>query len=101
MPEKRSELLWDALTLAGGAAAAAVATRVVATVWEKVTESETPLERAPGATTRRREILWVLTSGITIALVRLIAQRALARVWRAKTGEYPEHLAETPAPAVS
>jgi hypothetical protein len=97
MLQKRSELMWEALTLAGGAVAAAAATRVVAAVWEKVTDTETPLERTPGATTRRREIVWVVTSGITIALVRLVAQRAIARAWRATTGEYPEQLVDTPA----
>jgi hypothetical protein len=99
--ENRSDLLWKALTLAGGAAIAAIATRLVAMVWRKTTDSETPLEREPGATTRSREIVWVIISGITIALVRLVTRRAMARAWRARTGRYPKQLAEASAPAVS
>jgi hypothetical protein len=99
--KKRSELLWKALTLVGGAAIAAVATRLLAMVWRKATDTETPLEREPGATTRSREIVWVISSGITIALVRLVARRAMARAWRATTGHYPQQLTEAPGTPVS
>ena len=95
MDAKRSDVLWKALTLAGGAAAAAATTRLVGLVWKKVTDTETPLERVPGTTTRSREIVWVIASGMAVALVRLVSRRAFARLWRAKTGQYPEPLVES------
>jgi hypothetical protein len=92
---KRSDLWWKALTLAGGAAAAAATDRLVELVWKKVTDTKPPLDRLPGSTTRRREIVWVLASGIALAMVRLVALRLLARVWRATTGRYPKPLVES------
>jgi hypothetical protein len=96
VPAKRSDLLWKAVTLAGGAAAAAATTRLVGLAWRRATNTETPLDRTPGSTTRGREIAWVVASGIAVALVRLVARRAFARLWRAKTGHYPGPLAEPP-----
>jgi hypothetical protein len=97
MPAQRSELLWKALAIAAVAGAAAGATKVVSLTWKKVTDTEVPLNVAPGVTSRRREIIWVVASGIAVALVRLVARRGLARLWRAKTGEYPRELVESPA----
>jgi len=98
MRPERVNLLWKGLAMVGGALAATVATRLIGIVWAKVTNSDNPLERAPGTTTRRREIVWVVVSGVTIAFVRLVARRALARVWRAKTGQYPEPLVASSPP---
>jgi hypothetical protein len=94
----RSALLWKFGTLIGGALAAAAATRLVDLVWRKVTKAKPPAERAPGSTTRRRELTWVIASGVTVALSRFVVRRAMARVWRAQTGHYPEPLLDAPQP---
>jgi len=96
MPAQRSELLWKVLAIAAVAGAAAGATKLVSLVWRKATDSDVPLNLAPGATSRRREIVWVVASGVAVALVRLVARRGLARIWRAKTGEYPQELLDAP-----
>jgi hypothetical protein len=95
MVAQRSDLLWKALALVAGAAAAAVTTRLVGLVWKKVTGADSPLNLVAGETSRRREIVWVVASGVAVALVRLVARRGLARAWRAKTGRYPSPLVES------
>jgi hypothetical protein len=97
--QPRSMLIWKILAIIGGAAAAAGATRVVGLVWRKITNTDIPLNRVPGATTRGREVIWVIASGLTIAFIRLAARRALARLWRARTGEYPDVLVEASTPS--
>jgi hypothetical protein len=97
MPGERSELLWKATALVAGTTAAVGATRLVGLAWKKVTGAEVPLNLVAGETTRRREIVWVVASGISVAFVRLVARRGVARVWRARTGRYPRALVE-PAP---
>jgi hypothetical protein len=94
MVTQRSDLLWKALALGAGAAAAAGTTRLVGLVWKKVTGAEVPLNLVAGETSRRREIVWVVASGFAVALVRLVARRGLARAWRARTGHYPRPLVE-------
>jgi hypothetical protein len=100
MPAERSELVWKATALAAGTAAALATTRLVGLAWKKVTGSDVPLNMVAGETTRRREIVWVVASGISVAFVRLVARRGLARVWRAETGRYPRPLVESSAGAV-
>ena len=100
MGANRSDLVWKAAAIVAGAAAAAAMTRLVGLVWKKVTGSEVPLNLVAGETTRRREIAWVIASGVAIALVRLVARRGLARLWRAKTGHYPRPLVESRPGAV-
>jgi Protein of unknown function (DUF4235) len=100
MPAQRSDLVWKVAAVVAGAAAAAGTTRLVGLAWKKVTGSEVPLNLVAGETSRRREIAWVVASGIAVALVRLVARRGLARVWRAKTGRYPRPLVESSPGAV-
>ena len=100
MPAQRSELLWKATALAAGTAAAVATTRLVGLAWKKATGAEVPLNLVAGETTRRREIVWVVASGVSVAFVRLVARRGLARVWRAETGRYPEPLVESAAATV-
>jgi hypothetical protein len=95
---RREELLWKVGTLVGGALAAAGATRIVNLVWTKVTKADPPVDRVPGATTRRREVTWVLASGAAVAFARFVVRRGMARVWRARTGRYPEPLLDSPQP---
>ena len=96
----RSDLGWKVVAIIAGAAAAAGATRLVGLAWKKATGSEVPLNLVAGETSRRREIVWVIASGVAVALVRLVARRGLARIWRAKTGHYPRPLVESSPGAV-
>jgi Protein of unknown function (DUF4235) len=91
MLAQRSDLVWNA----------AATTRLVGLAWKKTTGGDVPVNVVAGETTRRREIVWVIASGVAIALVRLVALRGLARVWRAKTGRYPRPLVESSPGAVA
>ena len=95
MRTQRSDLVWKVGVLVAGAAAASLATRLVGLVWKRATGGEVPPNLVAGQTSRTREIIWVVASGVAVALVRLVARRGLARVWRAKTGHYPRPLVES------
>jgi hypothetical protein len=83
------------VVLVAGASAATLATRLVGLVWKRATGGDVPSNLVAGQTSRTREIIWVIASGITVALLRLVARRGLARLWRAKTGHYPQPLVES------
>jgi len=100
MRAQRSELVWKVGVLIVGAVAATLATRLVGVVWKKATGGDVPPNLVAGQTSRSREVIWVVASGIAVALLRLVARRGLARVWRAKTGHYPRPLVESSPGAI-
>jgi fermentation-respiration switch protein FrsA (DUF1100 family) len=100
MRAQRSDLVWKVGVLIAGAAAATLATRLVGVAWKKATGGDVPTNLVAGQTSRTREVIWVVASGVAVALLRLVARRGLARVWRAKTGHYPRPLVESSPGAI-
>jgi hypothetical protein len=91
------KLAWKAVGAASGFAAGALARKVLTAAWQRKTGEDPPANPASPRTTWLQALTWAATSGIAIAISRLVAQRGAAEAWRATTGAYPAGLDEVRA----
>ena len=87
-------MTWKALALAAGAASAFVTRWAIGAAWKSAKDGEPPPDPAARSTAWPTALGWAVTSGVALAVARLVAQRGAAAAWKAKTGEYPRALEE-------
>jgi hypothetical protein len=90
----RSDIAWKAVALGAGAASAFVTRKALTAVWKGVKGDEPPSNPAARSTTWPQALIWAVSSGVALAVSRLLAQRGAAAAWKAKTGGYPRALEE-------
>jgi hypothetical protein len=90
-------LMWKAVGLASGAAAGAATRAALHAGWKRARGSDPPANPAAPGTSWSEAVIWAASSGVAMAVIRLVAQRGAAEAWRASTGSYPAGL-ETVSP---
>jgi hypothetical protein len=88
------ELLWKATGAATGIAAGFVTRQALNLVWKQLTGNEPPEQPAGPRTTWVEAVTWAAASGVTVAVMRLVAERGAAGAWKAATGSYPAPVAD-------
>lgn len=82
-------LAWKAVGSLSGVAAG-WATRVLLRAgWRRTRGGDPPANPAAPGTGWAEAIIWAASSGVAIAVTRLVAQRGAAEAWKATTGHYP------------
>jgi hypothetical protein len=90
-------LLWKAVGSLSGAAAGAATRKLLLVAWRRTRGSDPPTNPAAPGTRWSEALIWAASSGVALAVTRLVAQRGAAEAWKAKTGTYPPGL-ETVSP---
>jgi hypothetical protein len=90
-------LLWKAVGSLSGAAAGSLTRALLRAVWRKTKGGDPPTNPAAPGTKWSEALIWAVSSGIALAVTRLIAQRGAAEAWKARSGRYPPGL-ETVSP---
>ncbi len=88
------QMVWKAMGVGSGLAAARVSTKVLDVAWAKTRGGEPPRNPAAPGTTWGEALAWAVASGVTVAVARLLATRAAASAWRGVTGSLPPGLEE-------
>lgn len=90
MHDKR--LLWKAFGTLSGLVAGLVTRSLLRVGWRRLRGGEPPSNPAAPGTSWAEALAWAASSGVAIAVTRLVAQRSAAEVWKAKGGSYPPGL---------
>jgi NADPH:quinone reductase-like Zn-dependent oxidoreductase len=90
-------LLWKAVGSLSGAAAGAATRKLLRAAWRRTRGGDPPTNPAAPGTRWSEALIWAASSGVALAVTRLVAQRGAAEAWKAKTGTYPPGL-ETVSP---
>jgi NADPH:quinone reductase-like Zn-dependent oxidoreductase len=90
-------LLWKAVGSLSGAAAGAATRNLLRAAWRRTRGGDPPTNPAAPGTRWSEALIWAASSGVALAVTRLVAQRGAAEAWKAKTGTYPPGL-ETVSP---
>lgn len=90
-------LLWKGIGALSGAAAGATTRFLLRTGWRKLKGGDPPANPASPRTNWSEALVWAVSSGVAMAVTRLVAQRGAAEAWKASTGSYPQGL-ETVTP---
>ncbi len=91
MDERRT---WQIVGAVSGIAAGAVTRKVMVFVWTRVRDEAPPTNPAAPRVTWAQALVWTVSSGVALAVARLVAQRGAAEAWKAVTGDYPAALDE-------
>ena len=97
MDVKDKRTLWKIVGTFSGLAAGMATKALLRTVWQRVRGGDPPSNPAAPGTSWNEALVWAASSGVAMAVTRLVAQRGAAEVWRAETGKYPPGL-ETVSP---
>jgi hypothetical protein len=89
---RRDDLLWKATAMAAGGAAGMLTRRALRGVWRGVKGGEPPVNPAARRTSWPEALSWAASSGVALAVSRLVAQRGAAAAWKARTGSNPPGL---------
>jgi NADPH:quinone reductase-like Zn-dependent oxidoreductase len=73
-------------------ASGVVTRRLLQTGWRRIKGGDPPTNPASPSTTWSEALIWAASSGVAIAVARLVAARGAAEAWKAATGSYPEGL---------
>ena len=65
--------------------------------WRRTRGGDPPSNPAAPGTKWSEALIWAASSGVAMAVTRLVAQRGAAEAWKATTGGYPPGL-ETVSP---
>jgi len=90
MDDKR--LLWKIVGTVSGLAAGMATKSLLRLVWKRLRGGDPPSNPAAPGTSWAEALAWAASSGVALAVSRLIAQRSAAEVWKAKGGSYPPGL---------
>jgi hypothetical protein len=86
------ELAWKVVGAGTGLAAGALTRKILVKAWTRTRGSAPPANPAAPRTTWTEALAWAAASGVTLAISKLLAQRAAAGAWRAAKGAYPPGL---------
>lgn len=95
MDDKRA--LWKIVGTVSGVAAGMATKALLRSLWRRVRGGDPPTNPAAPGTSWREALLWAASSGVAMAVTRLVAQRGAAEAWKAEMGTYPPGL-ETVSP---
>lgn len=85
-------MMWKVLGTASGMAAGMATRTALRAGWRRTRGGDPPTNPAAPGTAWSEAIAWAVSSGVALAITRLVAQRGAAAAWKAKTGEYPPGL---------
>lgn len=80
-----------------GVAAGAATRSVLRAGWRRTRGGDPPTNPAAPGTGWSEALIWAASSGVAMAVTRMVAQRGAAEAWKATTGGYPPGL-ETVSP---
>lgn len=86
------QLRWKLLGAVTGLLAGLLTRTALKTSWRKLQGTDPPTNPASPRTTWPEALAWAASSGVALAVMRLVAQRGAAEAWKAKTGSYPKEL---------
>lgn len=92
MKDKRA--LWKIVGTLSGLAAGMATKSVLRTVWKRVRGGDPPTNPAAPGTSWTEAVLWAASSGVAMAVTRMVAQRGAAEAWKKELGSYPPGLEE-------
>ncbi len=92
MDDKR--LLWKVLGTGSGLVAGMVTKSLLRLVWCRLRGGDPPSNPAAPGTSWGEAVAWAVSSGVAVAVTRLVAQRGAAEAWKATGGTYPPGLEE-------
>ena len=90
MDDKR--FLWKVLGTVSGLVAGMATKSVLRVAWRRLRGGDPPSNPAAPGTSWVEALAWAVSSGVAVAVTRLIAQRGAAEAWKAKGGSYPPGL---------
>ena len=92
MKDKR--LLWKIVGTLAGLLSGMATRSLLRTTWRRVKGGDPPTNPAAPGTSWNEALLWAASSGVALAVTRLVAQRGAAEAWKGQTGTYPPGLEE-------
>jgi hypothetical protein len=87
--ETEQRLVWKALNAGITAAFVVVIQHALSAVWSRFEHAPPPEDPADRSVTLSAAVTWSVSTGIGVAVARLIAQRLSARVWEAVEHQAP------------
>lgn len=87
------DMMWTAAASVAAIGAAQVARKLLTKTWE-AKRGRVPGNPATDDTTWSEALVWAVVSGVTIGVVRLMAQRGVALAFEKKRGGLPAAAAE-------
>ncbi len=91
------DIVWKGVGAASGALAGMATRKLLTSAWRRTKGGNPPTNPASPSTTWSEALVWAISSGVALAVTRLVAQRGAAEAWRKATGSYPRSL-ETVSP---
>lgn len=85
-------ILWKAIGSFSGVAAGWATRALLRAGWRRARGGEPPANPAAPGTSWPEAIIWAASTGVGVAVTRLVAQRGAAEAWKATTGKYPAGL---------
>jgi NADPH:quinone reductase-like Zn-dependent oxidoreductase len=95
MKDKRA--LWKVVGTLTGILSGMATRTVLKAVWKRVKGGDPPTNPAAPGTSWKEALVWAASSGVAMAVTRLVAQRGAAEAWKKELGSYPPGL-ETVSP---
>lgn len=87
-------MVWKLVGTLSGIVAGAATRKVLRAGWRRARGGDPPTNPAAPGTRWSEAIAWAVSSGVAMAVTRLVAQRSAAEAWKASTGAYPPGLEE-------
>jgi len=98
MSKRMQETTWKIVGTGGAILAGMLARKALVASWTKSTRlADPPTNPASPTTSWGEALMWAATSGLVVALARLVAQRGAAAGWQRATGALPPGLEEVTA----
>ena len=92
MDDKR--LLWKVVGTLTGVGAGIATKSLLKLVWRRLRGGDPPTNPAAPGTSWGEALAWAASTGVAVAVTRLVAQRGAAEAWKATGGSYPPGLEE-------
>ena len=89
--------VWKVAGVVSGVVSGLAARQLLQGGWRRFMGGDPPANPASPRTTWSEALMWAVSSGVAVAVARLVAQRGAAEAFKAATGHYPEGL-ETVTP---
>lgn len=90
----KDDILWKATGVGCGVGAGIATRMILVALWRRITGRRPPENPAGPDTTWVEALTWAAASGVTVAVMRMVAERGAAGAWKAATGSYPDALAD-------
>ena len=87
-------MTWKVLGMASGMVSAAATRAVLRACWRRAKGGNPPTNPASRSTTWGEALVWAASSGVAMAVTRMVAQRGAAEAWKKELGSYPPGLEE-------